>query len=82
MQGTAADIIKKAMLTVNKWVYEQAPNTVKLLMQVHDELVFEIKTECVEQYTAEICQLMSDAAKLDVPLVVEVDSGDNWQQAH
>lgn len=82
MQGTAADIIKKAMLTVNKWVYEQAPNTVKLLMQVHDELVFEIKTECVEQYTAEICQLMSDAAKLDVPLVVEADSGDNWQQAH
>lgn len=82
MQGTAADIIKKAMLTVNKWVYEQAPNTVKLLMQVHDELVFEIKTECVEQYTAEICRLMSDAAKLDVPLVVEADSGDNWQQAH
>ena len=82
MQGTAADIIKKAMLTVNKWVYEQAPSTVKLLMQVHDELVFEIKTECVEQYTAEICQLMSDAAKLDVPLVVEADSGDNWEQAH
>ncbi|KKL87121.1 hypothetical protein LCGC14_1937910, partial [marine sediment metagenome] len=62
LQGTAADIIKKAMLTVNKWVYEQAPGTVKLLMQVHDELVFEIKTECVEQYTTEICQLMSDAA--------------------
>jgi len=45
-------------------------------------LVFEIKTEGVEQYTAEICQLMSDAAKLDVPLVVEADSGDNWEQAH
>ncbi|WP_404342311.1 DNA polymerase I [Pseudoalteromonas mariniglutinosa] len=82
MQGTAADIIKKAMLTVHKWVNEQAPQTVKLLMQVHDELVFEIKQDCVEQYTKQICQLMSDAAKLDVPLIVEADSGDNWQQAH
>ena len=82
MQGTAADIIKKAMLTVHKWVNEQEPKTVKLLMQVHDELVFEIKADCAEQYSAQICQLMSDAAKLDVPLIVEADTGDNWEQAH
>jgi DNA polymerase-1 len=82
MQGTAADIIKKAMLTVHAWVNQQAPNTVKLLMQVHDELVFEIKTECTEQYTQQICELMSQAAQLDVPLIVEADEGDNWEQAH
>ena len=82
MQGTAADIIKKAMLSVNQWVYEQAPNTVKLLMQVHDELVFEIKTDCAEAYTKQICELMSQAASLDVPLIVEADEGENWEQAH
>ncbi|WP_462174729.1 DNA polymerase I [Pseudoalteromonas gelatinilytica] len=82
MQGTAADIIKKAMLKVHQWVNEQAEGSVKLLMQVHDELVFEIKEECVDDYKAEICKLMSEAATLDVPLIVEADSGDNWQQAH
>lgn len=82
MQGTAADIIKKAMLSVYKWAGEQPPETVKILMQVHDELVFEIKTECLTSYTEQICQLMSEAAKLDVPLVVEADQGDNWEQAH
>jgi len=51
-------------------------------MQVHDELVFEIKEECVDDYKTEICKLMSEAATLDVPLIVEADSGDNWQQAH
>jgi DNA polymerase-1 len=82
MQGTAADIIKKAMLKVHQWVNAQAEGSVKLLMQVHDELVFEIKEECVDDYKAEICKLMSEAATLDVPLIVEADSGDNWQQAH
>ena len=82
MQGTAADIIKKAMLKVHQWVNAQAEGAVKLLMQVHDELVFEIKEECVDEFKAEICKLMSEAATLDVPLIVEADSGDNWQQAH
>ena len=82
MQGTAADIIKKAMITVNAWVKAQPANTVRLLMQVHDELVFEIKEECVGDYMQHICLLMSQAAALDVPLIVESDSGDNWQQAH
>ncbi|MBE0364370.1 DNA polymerase I [Pseudoalteromonas ulvae UL12] len=82
MQGTAADIIKKAMITVNSWVKAQPDNTVRLLMQVHDELVFEIQQECVESYTQQICQLMSEAADLDVPLIAESDQGDNWDQAH
>ena len=82
MQGTAADIIKKAMIAVNSWVKAQPDNTVRLLMQVHDELVFEIKQECVESYTQKICQLMSEAADLDVPLIAESDQGDNWEQAH
>ena len=82
MQGTAADIIKKAMITVHQWVQQQPEGTVKLLMQVHDELVFEIAEQHVDAYTKEICNLMAKAASLDVPLIAEADSGDNWQQAH
>ncbi len=82
MQGTAADIIKKAMLAVHSWLQNHASEDVKLLMQVHDELVFEIAADKVTQYSEEICALMSDAAELDVPLVVEADHGENWQQAH
>ena len=74
--------IKKAMLSVHSWVNQQAPNTIKLLMQVHDELVFEIKTDCAQAYTKQICELMSQAASLDVPLIVEADEGENWEQAH
>jgi len=51
-------------------------------MQVHDELVFEIKEECLESYTTKICELMSQAAELDVPLIADSDFGDNWDQAH
>ncbi|PAJ72703.1 DNA polymerase I [Pseudoalteromonas sp. NBT06-2] len=82
MQGTAADIIKKAMLIVQQWVKQQPKNTIKMLMQVHDELVFEIKEDCLESYTTKICELMSQAAQLDVPLIADSDSGDNWDQAH
>jgi len=82
MQGTAADIIKKAMLIVHQWVKQQPEDTIKILMQVHDELVFEIKEECLESYTTKICELMSQAAKLDVPLIADSDFGDNWDQAH
>ncbi|MFC3032963.1 DNA polymerase I [Pseudoalteromonas fenneropenaei] len=82
MQGTAADIIKRAMIAVHAWLQTLPAGEAKLLMQVHDELVFEIKTELVEDYKVKICELMSAAAKLDVPLLVEADSGDNWQQAH
>ena len=82
MQGTAADIIKKAMLIVHQWVKQQPEDTIKILMQVHDELVFEIKEDCLESYTAKICELMSQAAELDVPLIADSDFGDNWEQAH
>ncbi|MBS3799138.1 DNA polymerase I [Pseudoalteromonas sp. BDTF-M6] len=82
MQGTAADIIKKAMISVHQWVTEQPKDSVKILMQVHDELVFEIKEQDVAAYTEQICALMAAAAELDVPLIAEADSGDNWQQAH
>ncbi|KZN63044.1 DNA polymerase I [Pseudoalteromonas luteoviolacea CPMOR-1] len=82
MQGTAADIIKKAMIKVHQWLQAHSQDEIKLLMQVHDELVFEIKADKVVEFSEHICQLMSEAAKLDVPLVVEADHGENWEQAH
>ncbi|WP_462164650.1 DNA polymerase I [Pseudoalteromonas xiamenensis] len=82
MQGTAADIIKRAMIAVHDWLKSTSKDEIKMLMQVHDELVFEIRSDKVDEYKQHICELMSNAAKLDVPLLVEADSGDNWQQAH
>lgn len=82
MQGTAADIIKRAMILVDAWVQQQPAETVRMLMQVHDELVFEVKTELLEEYQAQIVQLMQAAAQLRVPLVAEAGSGQNWDQAH
>ncbi|GAA3542666.1 DNA polymerase I [Zobellella aerophila] len=82
MQGTAADIIKKAMIKVAAWVDQQPADSIRMLMQVHDELVFEIKEDSVEQYKAELSGLMEQAASLDVPLQVEAGVGDNWDQAH
>ncbi|MDK2597119.1 DNA polymerase I [Pseudoalteromonas obscura] len=82
MQGTAADIIKKAMIKVHQWLQEHSQDEIKLLMQVHDELVFEVKADKVTEFSEHICCLMSEAAALDVPLVVEADHGDNWEQAH
>ncbi len=82
MQGTAADIIKKAMIDMAAWVKEQPPGTVQLLMQVHDELVFAVKEECVEAYIKEIQAIMAAAADLDVPLIADAGIGDNWDEAH
>ncbi|MEJ6474937.1 DNA polymerase I [Pseudoalteromonas piscicida] len=82
MQGTAADIIKKAMIKVDEWLQTCSSDDIQLLMQVHDELVFEVHSDKVTEYSEKICELMSEAAKLDVPLLVEADSGDNWEQAH
>ncbi|MGL5005966.1 MAG: DNA polymerase I [Plesiomonas sp.] len=82
MQGTAADIIKKAMLAVDHWLRETPELGVRLLMQVHDELVFEIPQQHVEHCTAQIKQIMEQCAALNVPLVVDVGVGDNWDQAH
>lgn len=82
MQGTAADIIKRAMINVDGWIRGIEDQSIRMLMQVHDELVFEIREEKLEEYIALIKEKMSGAAELHVPLVVEAGTGDNWEQAH
>ncbi|WP_324006805.1 DNA polymerase I [Aeromonas hydrophila] len=82
MQGTAADIIKRAMINVDGWIRGIEDQSIRMLMQVHDELVFEIREEKLEEYIAIIKEKMSGAAELHVPLVVEAGTGDNWDQAH
>ncbi|WCH22956.1 DNA polymerase I [Aeromonas salmonicida] len=82
MQGTAADIIKRAMINVDGWIRSIEDESIRMLMQVHDELVFEIREEKLEEYTAIIKEKMSAAAELHVPLLVEAGTGDNWDQAH
>lgn len=81
MQGTAADIIKRAMIAVDAWLEKDKPR-VKMIMQVHDELVFEVHKDDVEAVSAKIHELMEGSMKLDVPLLVEVGSGANWDEAH
>ena len=81
MQGTAADIIKMAMLAVDDWL-THSNLSARLIMQVHDELVFEAKASAVEELCATVSQLMSGVGVLDVPLLVEAGTGDNWDQAH
>ncbi|UYU33911.1 DNA polymerase I [Siccibacter colletis] len=81
MQGTAADIIKRAMIDVDKWLESEKPR-VQLIMQVHDELVFEVHKDDVETVSRKIHELMENTMKLDVPLLVEVGSGENWDRAH
>ena len=85
MQGTAADIIKLAMISVNDWLreeyWQQEPHT-KMIMQVHDELVFEVPEEDVERVETEIVKRMTEAAQLNVPLVVDTGVGINWDEAH
>ncbi|MCG9584557.1 DNA polymerase I [Vibrio tubiashii] len=82
MQGTAADIIKKAMLLVDEWIQTEGDGRVKLLMQVHDELVFEAQESALAEIESKVQQLMESAAQLNVPLVAEAGHGDNWDQAH
>ena len=82
MQGTAADIIKRAMINVDGWIRGIEDESIRMLMQVHDELVFEIREEKLEEYIAIIKEKMSAAAELHVPLLVEAGTGDNWDQAH
>ena len=81
MQGTAADIIKRAMLTVDAWLQAGGADA-RMVMQVHDELVLEVKTEDVEQASEHLVELMSTAVKLAIPLLVDVGIGDNWDEAH
>ena len=80
MQGTAADIIKRAMVKMHQWV-EQASD-VKMILQVHDELIFEVPEDKLEESCLQIKTIMEAAADLDVPLVVDVGHGANWDEAH
>ncbi|WP_421507768.1 DNA polymerase I [Erwinia rhapontici] len=82
MQGTAADIIKRAMIAVDEWLKPQTNDDVKMIMQVHDELVFEVRADAVDSASAKIRHLMEGSMKLDVPLRVDIGVGDNWDQAH
>ncbi len=81
MQGTAADIIKRAMISTDNWLETSGINA-RIIMQVHDELVFEIGAECLDQARIEIEKCMTGAAELAVPLVVDIGVGPNWDEAH
>ena len=81
MQGTAADLIKLAMVAVLGWL-DHARRASKLILQVHDELVLEVPAAEMEDVKARLPQLMTGVASLQVPLVVDVGVGPNWEQAH
>jgi len=81
MQGTSADIIKRAMLTIQEWI-DSENNNVKMIMQVHDELVFEMPVDSAKNYAQKIRLMMEAAATLSVPLIVDIGIGNNWQEAH
>ncbi|OHV07617.1 DNA polymerase I [Kushneria phosphatilytica] len=81
MQGTAADIIKRAMIDVDGWLQTSDFDAV-MVMQVHDELIFEVRSEQAESFMQAVRQHMQGAARLDVPLLVEANAGDNWDEAH
>lgn len=81
MQGSAADLIKLAMVAIDRWINEHT-STSKIIMQVHDELVLEIEPKQVENMTTIARELMCGVAKLKIPLVVDVGVGDNWKEAH
>jgi len=85
MQGTAADIIKLSMISVNDWLREATLNDetgVRMIMQVHDELVFEVPEAELESAEKNIVDRMVNAASLDVPLIVDTGVGENWDEAH
>ena len=81
MQGTAADIIKQAMINVDEWL-ANGEFDAKMIMQVHDELVFEVKTEQVPSFMEQVTQQMERADQLKVPLLVETGHGKTWDAAH
>ncbi|BCX45901.1 MULTISPECIES: DNA polymerase I [Stenotrophomonas] len=81
MQGTAADIIKRAMVDVDQWLRDSGAPA-RMILQVHDELVFETESSFVEDLRLQVVERMSQAAKLRVPLVVDTGVGNNWDEAH
>ena len=81
MQGTAADIIKRAMIAVDGWLTDSGVDA-RMIMQVHDELVLEVVQAQVAEVSETTRRLMSEAAELAVPLVVDLGVGGNWEEAH
>ncbi len=81
MQGTAADIIKRAMIRVDSWLQSEKP-AARLVMQVHDELVFEVAEDALDDVREAVEDHMSCAAELDVPLIVDTGFGPDWDTAH
>ena len=81
MQGTAADIIKLAMISTDQWLFKEKPDA-KMIMQVHDELVFEVAEDQLENCSNTIRKLMCSAIELNVPLLVDIGIGNNWDEAH
>ena len=82
LQGSAADIIKKAMLDVDTWITNEASDTTKMIMQVHDELILEAKKSESEEVLSKVKEIMEAAVDLDIPLIVEASIGSNWNEAH
>ncbi|NZA25878.1 DNA polymerase I [Luteimonas sp. SJ-92] len=82
MQGTAADIIKRAMIAIDAWLATQPPGAARMILQVHDELVFEVQADFVDTLLAEVVPRMTGAAELRAPLVVDCGTGENWDEAH
>ncbi len=82
MQGTAADIIKRAMVTVDNWLESDHPDDARMVMQVHDELILEVRADAVDAIRKGLSERMTSAASLKVPLMVDTGVGDNWDEAH
>jgi DNA polymerase-1 len=82
MQGTAADLIKLAMIDIHNWIQKESNIKGKMIMQVHDELVFEVPDSEVETFKKIIPKLMENVASLSVPLIADIGEGYNWEQAH
>ena len=81
LQGSAADIIKKAMIDVDQWIGGENPD-IRMIMQVHDELIFEVKKEFADDAINEIINLMESSVELKIPLIVDANQGTNWNEAH
>ena len=81
IQGTAADILKIAMIHIDEWM-NKSDGKIKMLMQVHDELVFEVENDFLDNAIAKINELMSNCYTLNVPLIVDIGTGDNWDKTH
>ena len=81
LQGSAADIIKKAMIDVDQWIGKNNSD-IKMIMQVHDELIFEVKKDFADEALKNIISHMEGSVKLDIPLIVDAKTGANWNEAH